>query len=267
MTQHTEATADAEIVEAPVESPTTTETEPEANTDVAEKPVNQEAVQKRINDITAQKYEEKARADELQRQLDELSAKPPAQPAESIAPTQAQTAQPPAVDLQYDNPEEYNRQLADYQRDIARQTYAEEQKATQTAEMQRLEQERAIKAQAEKQQAIINSATTHNVELSEVESAAVKLSQWGIRPEVSGLLLDHESAAPLMTHLVNNPAEFDALNNSESVLEAARKLDSLQPQSLQRKVTSAPEPVQPLTGMPAREQSNFEQICPGAQFK
>ena len=255
-----------QVVEAQADSSPASEVEHEQNTE-AEKPINQEAVNKRINDITAQKYEEKARADALEKRLKELESQvsAPSQAGQEIAPPSA-NVEAPSVDLYYDNPQEYGRKLAEYNREIVKKELASERESAQAAERERQLQERVQQENAEIQRKIIESSTAHNINLDEVDKSAQVLNQRGLNTVLGDILLKHENVAPLMNYLAQNPAEYEQINTLSDPISIVRQLDSMQSKAVRRNVSEAPEPVAGLSGLPARESTEFERRCKGAVF-
>ncbi len=253
-----------------VDSSTTTEAQPEQNSEAA-KPVNQEAVNKRFNEITAQKYEFKSRAEAAEQKIQELEARLSAQPVETLAQTPAQTVAMPDPNLQFDNPEQWQAEMAEYNRKIAteaaQKTFDERQRiAAQDAEKAR-QREQLQQDQLKKQQAVAQSALNAGIDMDEVDKAAGVLSGRGINYGLVDMISQHEQSAALFTHLAQNPADYDQVNGLTNPYEMVRKLDEMSKNALQRKVTLAPDPVQTLTGMPAREQTDFEKQFPNAKFK
>ena len=84
-------------------------------------------------------------------------------------------------------------------------------------------------------------------------------------PSLTHGVLEHENSAALIVHLTQNPSDFDDINGLQG-LQLYRKLDELSPKAIQRKISSAPEPVKGLTGLSAKEPDEFSRRCPGAQF-
>jgi hypothetical protein len=255
---------------SPVESsPTSPASEPSANAE--EKPVNQEAVQKRINDITAQRYEEKARADNAEKQLANLQAQQAQTPAAPAGEVPA--AQPPAAierpnpELIYDDPDEFNRQSDAYNEHFVSQAITKQQETAQTAERQRLESEAQQTRQAATERAMIENATTHNIDINELHNAAAILNQRGIGTQLGELMLQHPNSAPLVDYLAKNPGDFDQVNQMTNPYSIMTALNDLSPKALQRNISSAPDPVTGLTGLPAREGDEFDKKCAGAIWK
>jgi len=103
--------------------------------------------------------------------------------------------------------------------------------------------------------------------MAELDKSAAILQQRGASPDLGVILGKHENSAPLLDHLAKNPADFDQVNQLRDPISIVRALDSLQTKALQRNISSAPEPVTGLTGLPAREGTEFEKRCAGAVFK
>ncbi len=262
----TEETTEVQEVEqlTEVDSPTTSEAEREENTEAVESTGNEpEWFKGRIDKVTSQKYDalkeaetERARAEELQKQLDAINANKPKPVVEM-----------PDEDLKYESPEEYKAKLDAYNRDIVKQTLADERQAALIADKEQAREKQEQNERQAVQEHVVNSAKAYNVDVQEVDQAAIALTQRGIPPALTDAILAHEAAAPLMAHLAKNIGDFDEVANSVNVYEMVRKLDSLSAKSLQRNISSAPEPVTGLSGLSAKEPNDFNKRFPNAQIK
>ena len=79
--------------------------------------------------------------------------------------------------------------------------------------------------------------------------------------------MTHEAGAPLLDHLAKNPGDFDQINNLRDPISIIRALDGLQSQALERNISTAPAPIDTLTGLPAREGDTFSKRLPNAVIK
>lgn len=255
-------------VESPSESsPDSLASEQTANVD--EKPINQEAVNKRFNKLAEEKWTERNRANAAEKELAALKAKQTQPVPVEVIPveTPQSTIEPPNDDLLYENPEEYQKQNADYQRSIVKEAIAEERASTLTAERLQTETDRINQRNAESQKAIFENATTHNLDHAELDKSAGVLMQRGMNAELLEIAFKHESGAPLLNHLAQNPADFDEINSLTNPLSIVRALDKIQAKALQRNISGAPDPVTQLNGLGAREGDDFDKRCPGAVIK
>ena len=227
-------------------------------------------VQKRMNELTAKRYEaeaiakaEKERAEELERQLEQAKAQPL---AASPEPTQTQAIQPPSPDLFYEDEALYNQKYAEYTAQITQQAIQTQTESQREAERQRLAQERVQQAQANTQKRIIDNAAELGIDVETVHQSAQALANRGCTADMIDALTQHEKSAALIDYLAKNPATFEEVKAESSMLGIIRKLDSLQEDALKRNISSAPEPVETLTGKSAKEPGVFEQKYPGAQI-
>ncbi len=251
-----------------VDSSTTNDVEHEQNPQ-AEKPINQAAVDKRFNEITAQKYEYKNQADAAVKELAELKAANQATPAPAGNQNNAtpQALKPPSQDLFYEDEAEFNKQNAAYQEQLTRKIFAEQQTSANEAEKQRLENDRVQQQQTQRQIGVEESAKTHNIDINELNNSALILNQRGTSATFGEMLLAHENSAPLIDYLAKNPGDFDQINQLTDPFSIVRSLDNLQSKAVQRNISSTPDPVTGLKGLPAREGDDFDKRFPDAEFK
>ncbi len=255
-------------VDSNVDSSTTSEVQHEQDAQ-AETPINQEAVDKRFNKITAQKYEYKNQADAAVKELAEFKAAHQATnaPAGNQGNATPQALKPPSQELFYEDEAEFNRQNSAYQEQLTLNVIAKQQKTANDAETERLENERAQQQQTQRQVSVEESAKTHNIDISELNNSAIILNQRGTNASFGEMLLAHENSAPLIDYLAKNPGDFDQINQLTDPHSILRSLDNLQSKAVQRNISSAPEPVTGLKGLPAREGDDFDKRFPNAEFK
>lgn len=258
-----QAMIETAAADSPVDSSTTSPASEEtANTDP--KPINQEAVDKRFNKITAQKYEQQTRADVAEKELADLRLKM-SQPAPAEIQVEApQSTTRPSQDLLYEDEAAYNKQMDAHNTEMIRSQIALQQESVNSVERQRVEKERLQTENTAIQRKLNESATTHNLDVDKVGQSATVLVQRGISPQLSEMLLQHPNSAPFIDFLASNPADFDQVNSAGGAYEMVKALDALETKALQRNISSAPEPVTGLTGLPAREGDDFDKRFPNA---
>lgn len=271
----------AEVAEVPVDDPSAQvqpadeysfvggeEQEPEpvaesapASEDNHDKKSN--GVQERFNKMTAEKYELKDRNAALERQLEEMKQAQTvtAQP-EPIA--QPEAAKLPDTELQYDNPEEYTRQLAAYSQEQAIKAIKGEQQAAENAR----QQQEQVQAQRDLRVGFIAKAQEAGISEEQAFASISTLDSRGATPELAQALIQHDKAPSLLSHLAENPAVFDEINalSVTNPIGAAQKLLSIEAEAVTRNISSAPPPNTNLNGLSAREPDEFDKRCPGAVF-
>jgi len=248
--------------EAIVDSSTTMESQPEENGESGKVPLS-EAAQKRFDSITAEKYDFKNKYENSQKELEEVRQKLEAIELEKSKP---QAVDKPNPELYLDDPDEYARRLDAYTESQRQQSVYESNQAAREAERQRQEENARLAQQQDLMSRTEKNAQEHGLDFNQVVKDGYALEQRGANPMLSSFVANHENVAPLITHLVQNPADFDQLNRIQNPVELGRQLDALQSKALTRNVSTAPEPVDTLSGLPAREADEFEKLCPNAKF-
>jgi len=259
VSEENEMNAETDVLATEDSSPST-DVQPESNDTSGNEP---EWFQKRINDITAQKYEFKTQAEQASKQLEEVQQRL----KELEAGQQQAIPQAPDEDLKYDDPEKYRQAYEDYQKALVQNAVDSQMQAAKEAERQRQLQEQEQQEQLAVIERAKKNAEQHGISFAEVDQSALRLQQMGVRPELSEIIMSHENVAPLIHHLAQNPADFDSVNNAVSVVDMVRQLDGIQSKALTRNISSAPEPVKGLQGLPAGEPDAFRSRFPNAQIK
>ena len=266
--QTTEMTAEAEIQpEAIDDSSTSTEAQPELNSEAGNQASENEPdwFKGRIDKVTSQKYEYKAQAEAAEQRAQELERQLAAQATvETKAPTPVQVTLPDS-DLQYDDPEKFKADTEAYYRQVAAQEFNSREQAALEAEKLRAAEDNRRVAAENTQKSIVESAERSGLDFADVDKSAGILVSRGMDHSLTQGVLEHENSAALIVHLTQNPSDFDDINGLQG-LQLYRKLDELSPKAIQRKISSAPEPVKGLTGLSAKEPDEFSRRCPGAQF-
>lgn len=221
-------------------------------------------VQARFNKMTAEKYELKDQNSQLQRQIEELQKAQPAQ-AQPEQLAQPVTNAYPADDLQYDNPDEYRRQVDAYNDSRADARF---QKQQQDANLQR-QQELQVKNAQDMRAGYIAKANQLGVSEDEAFGSIQTLINQGISENLNNVIGHHDKAPAIAAYLAKNPAVFEELNTLSvtNPIGAAQKLLSIEADAVTRNISSAPAPNTNLNGLSAREPDEFDKACPGAVFK
>ena len=258
-----QAMIETAAADSPVDSSTTSPASEETAT-ADPKPINQEAVDKRFNKITAQKYEQQTRADTAERELADLRLKM-SQPAPAEIQVEApQSTTRPSQDLLYEDEAAYNKQMDAHNTEMIRSQIALQQESVNSVERQRVENERIQTENTAIKLKLNESAATHNLDPVKIDQSATVLVQRGINPQLAEILLEHPNIAPFIDFLASNPADFDQVNSVVGAFGMVKALEGLETKALQRNITSAPEPVTGLTGLPAREGDDFDKRFPNA---
>jgi len=232
------------------------EAEVVAETIETEKPIlQQSAIDKRFGKITAEKHALRARAEtaekgriEAQQELDRLK----------LATSDPVLA--PHPDLAYTDPDEFQKQNA---------AYLDSRVKSQTDAM-RLEAQQKITEDSEQEyqkasyQRLDNTAKELGISSEQMEQAAQVILNSEVSDNLRDMLVQHEVGPALMVHLAKNEAEFSVLNDISNPLLLARSLDALQDKAVTRKTSSAPAPLQKISGSSAKEQDDFDKALPGA---
>ena len=273
--QETEALAEVEVESSPA-----IESELEENTEVDVQANEPDWVKARVDKITAQKYVEKARADveksradkaegerlRLERELESLRSQ--AQVGTQTAIPQAKAAvAPPPHDLQYDDPDEYQRQQYLYNEHLIEKVISQREASAKEAERERQAYQEQATVQQKRYVSIEASARASGIDFVEVDKSAGVLVSQGANPVLLEIIADHPQSASLIDYLAKNPSDFDEINAIDSVYSILSQLNTLSPKALKRNISKAPDPVTGLKGLPARESDEFTKRCPGAVFK
>ena len=166
----------------------------------------------------------------------------------------------PHPDLAYTDPDEFQKQNA---------AYLDSRVKSQTDAM-RLEAQQKITEDSEQEyqkasyQRLDNTAKELGISSEQMEQAAQVILNSEVSDNLRDMLVQHEVGPALMVHLAKNEAEFSVLNDISNPLLLARSLDALQDKAVTRKTSSAPAPLQKISGSSAKEQDDFDKALPGA---
>lgn len=222
-------------------------------------------VQNRINKITAEKYAEKRRADELEQRLKNLENSSPQQTASQEdlrAPT------PPEDYYDEEAVRKYNQEMHSYTLKKAEQLAA--QSAAQALDKTRADEKR--RADQQEQARVINQYAEQGLKdgltVEQMQLNEQILNNSGLSSDLGMHIMSDPKGAAIAAHLANNAEVLNKVNGMSPMQAAAFIESSVKPNiGGQKIVTSAPDPVQPLSGGGVREQDEFDKICPGAQFE
>jgi hypothetical protein len=116
----------------------------------------------------------------------------------------------------------------------------------QQVRQQQAEQERL----ATSVQGFKDNAKRHGIEEAELNQAIERVNTYGISPELGMHIMDRADGGLIAKHLANNPQDLERLA-SVSPLQAAVLIETeiaAKANALKPKITSAPDPVETLTG-------------------
>lgn len=221
---------------------------------------------KRINKITAEKYEQKRRADELEKRLRELESKSTQQTSNSGS----EAPKPPTLpdDLfDEDAMRKYHADMISYQdqaalyhggravNDVLSRTKTEEQERLRAQDNARIITEYAERGLAS------------GLTIEQMQANEQILVSHGISPELGLHIMSDEKGASIVNHLASNPDALEQLNSMNPFKAAAFIESFIKPNLAKVKtVTSAPDPVESISGGGIREKDDFDRLCPGATF-
>lgn len=217
--------------------------------------------QKKFNKLTWEKNEAIRKAKALEEQLKTK----PQQPVEQVSATT--DVKPPNPELMYSEPEQYQQEMMKYQQSLIDAAKAEAAKAARSF----VEEEKTASQQAAQkaaQQEILSSYEQRAIEsglnaqkLIEAENvvAAYNPSQ-----EVRDFILSDPNGPHLVNYLADHQAELEQLVSMPS-MRAALHIEKLREKALNaNKGTKAPDPVEPLGGRGAVDESPW---LSGATFE
>lgn len=223
----------------------------------------QNGVQERFNKMTAEKYDLKneisAKDLEIKRLQEQVQGVTQPEPVAQSKPTAL-----PDSELQYDNPEEYARQLDTYNRSVAMSVYEE-----QAQQAEKLRQQQEQQAQNSKlRESFIAKSSELGISEDEAFGSISTLDQRGVTEQLGIAIAHHDKSPAIAAYLAKNPAVFDEINmlSMTNPIGAAQKLLSIEAEAVTRNISSAPPPNTNLSGLSAREPDEFDKRCPGAEF-
>jgi hypothetical protein len=206
--------------------------------------------QQHVDEIVGKKVfklrEAERQTEKLAKQLEELKA---------AAPTETRPAIPDLPDP-YDEDYEVRIQARDEALRKAatfdaEQRLSQSQQEAKQRELQEAEQQRF----QETAQRYATRAKTLGIAEAELQAAGQRVMQFGVSDEVAGFILEEE-AGPLITqYLSNNPLELDKLARMSPMNAGVYIATTVKSNAtaLKKKVTSAPDPVEPIRGNGAAE--------------
>lgn len=219
---------------------------------------DQSSIDKRFAKITAEKHALRAKAEtaekgrvEAQQELDKLKLA-------ASTPVNA-----PHPDLAYTDPEEFQKQTAEYlDSRVKSQTDAIKLEA-----QQKITEDNEHEYRKATYERLDKTAQELGISAEEMDRSAQVILSSGVSDNLRDMLVEHEVGPALMSYLAKNEGEFHNLNAIGNPLILARSLDALQEQAVTRKTSSAPEPLQKISGSSAKEQDEFDKALPGAKIE
>lgn len=214
-----------------------------------------------IGKKTHQLREQERKAQELEARLAEMEAKLPKAAAPEI----------PSIPDRYDfdTDAEYNQAVAERDEKIRlavkfenEQKFAQEQKAAIEQKSLEDQQRAAVEAEAE----LYKRAEKNGIKQTDLMAAAQTVGYYGLNPEIANAIISDSDGDAIIMHLAENPLEADQISRM-SAFEAARTIDTVireKAQKFKSKPSSAPDPVDPLKGGGAKEESP---LIAGATFE
>ena len=253
--QQSEASA-AEVVSAEGQEVINSESAPETPAE------DNSNVNKRINQITLEKYTAIRENDALKKRLAELEA---GKESNTQEPVKQSFAPPVLPDDIYDE-----EQMRKYHADMT--TFATESAVESARSVYEQQQEslRESKAAESRAQLINNYAEgglRGGLTIEQMQLNEQVIVGSGLNADVGEFIMGDESGAAIADHLANNPEVLHKINTM-SPMQAASYITSQVKVNLAapKTVTSAPDPIMPISGGGVREQDEFDRLCPGASF-
>jgi DNA-nicking Smr family endonuclease len=210
-------------------------------------------------------------------ELEEKSKAQQAREAELQEKLEAATApKAPSSDLELDDPEEFSRQQSahneylnsQHRKQLKAELRADIQKETQ-AEAQA---EVARQAEAEligKVESFVVKGEAVGLSEDALEGAAIALNDAGITSDIQAFLLDDESGPQIVDFLASSSKDLAMMAKLSPLAQVKFIENTVRSKALLNKpnVSGAPEPLLNIGGGGAKEQDEFESLCPGAVFK
>lgn len=226
----------------------------------AEKNLARNAANKaKIAELEEKSKAEAARVAELQEKLDAATA-----------------PKAPNSDLELDDPEEFNRQasafnehqLAQQRKSLREEVRADIQKEAEANAL--AESQRAAEAELiGKVENFVVKGEAVGLNEEALEIAATVLNDAGVPSDIQTFLLDDENGPQIVSHLASNAEDLEMMSKLSPLSQVKFIENTVRAKALLNKptVSGAPEPLLNIGGGGAREQSDFDKLCPGAVFK
>ena len=221
-----------------------------------------EGAQKVINKKHWEAKEAERRADEYKRKFEELQSQQ--QTAQNVEPIV-----PPMPDAFDDN---FEQQVQERDRKIqeravwqSEQNFLKQQQESQFAEQQQQQQQKVMQSV----QTYEERAKEFGIDKKELEQVGNLVSQSGISIDLQMDLLDDPDGALIVKHLASDVNSLDQLTRM-TPYQAANFINSkVRPQAIKLKprTSTAPPPVDNLSGSPVDTDANKYSIVAGAKFE
>lgn len=184
--------------------------------------------------------------------------------------------QMPPEDLQFENPEEYNRQVQafdDHRLGKVRNDAVEQAKAELKQER---EDERKLEAQKKQRQEFLDQSKEfvtkgEGVGLTEKDLlvSADLLQNAGVSNDIQSFLFADPQGPQIMDFLANNPQQLEAMLELNPVQQSAFIERNIRAEAITAKptVSGAPDPIINLHGGGVKEQDDFDKSFPEAKIR
>lgn len=185
--------------------------------------------------------EQRRKAEELENRLRQIE--------QEKRPSAERPEVPPLPDIYADD---YEQQVQARDKALAEQARYDAQVSfnANNAELQRQQQERQrIEELNKKGSAFQESATKLGVDMAKLTKAAQDVGSYGLRQDVAIEILSDPQGSLMTLYLHENPQAIDAINNANNITLGSIYADIKQKSaSLQKKISAAPSPVEPVKG-------------------
>ena len=204
-------------------------------------PLQQERFNAAIGKKVRQTRDQERRADDLERQLQEIKSQLPKQERPHV---------PPAPDPFSISDEEYRRTLAQRDEAVKAAVNFDNQRQTQLAAQQRLQEQQAQEQHAAQNEKILEyskRASKLGIKAEELQIAGNSLANYGIDESLGQFILEDAQGPLITTYLAANPQELDELRSMSPAKAAAMVESQIRNKAVAarpKKVTDTPDPLE-----------------------
>jgi hypothetical protein len=204
-------------------------------------PLQQARFNAAIGKKVRQTRDQERRADDLERQLQEIKSQLPKQERPHV---------PPAPDPFSISDEEYRRTLAQRDEAVKAAVNFDNQRQTQLAAQQRLQEQQAQEQHAAQNEKILEyskRASKLGIKAEELQIAGNSLANYGIDESLGQFILEDAQGPLITTYLAANPQELDELRSMSPAKAAAMVESQIRNKAVAarpKKVTDTPDPLE-----------------------
>ena len=181
----------------------------------------------------------------------------------------------PDVDLQLDNPEEFNRQQKIFDEHKLGVVHTNAVKVAESNILKKLDADKKLEDQRKQRDEFQKKSndfvkTGEGVGLKEEEltQIATYLHDSGMPSEIQSFLFDDSEGPQIMDFLANNPEDLGKMLEMNPIQQSAFIEKSIRANAVSAKptVSGAPDPLLIIQGGGAQELDDFDKACPGAKI-